>query len=207
MKMSTEKLYYQDSFLHSFSAKVLSCEPQGKSWSVVLDRTAFYPEGGGQPADHGVLGPARVLDVHEKNDVIFHTTDRPVEIGPVSGEIDWARRFDHMQQHSGEHICSGMICQQYQCDNVGFHLGADFVTIDFNASISWEDLLKIEARANEYIYENHPVSIQFHQGPELEKLSYRSKRLWMGRFALSPFPAPTAVPAAAPMLQAADRWA
>ena len=107
MKMSTEKLYYQDSFLHSFSAKVLSCEPQGKSWSVVLDRTAFYPEGGGQPADHGVLGPARVLDVHEKNDVIFHTTDRPVEIGPVSGEIDWARRFDHMQQHSGEHICSG----------------------------------------------------------------------------------------------------
>lgn len=188
MKMSTEKLYYQDSFLHSFSAKVLSCEPQGKSWSVVLDRTAFYPEGGGQPADHGVLGPARVLDVHEKNDVIFHTTDRPVEIGPVSGEIDWARRFDHMQQHSGEHICSGMICQQYQCDNVGFHLGADFVTIDFNASISWEDLLKIEARANEYIYENHPVSIQFHQGPELEKLSYRSKKALDGEVRIVSFP-------------------
>lgn len=126
--------------------------------------------------------------IHEKNDVIFHTTDRPVEIGPVSGEIDWARRFDHMQQHSGEHICSGMICQQYQCDNVGFHLGADFVTIDFNASISWEDLLKIEARANEYIYENHPVSIQFHQGPELEKLSYRSKKALDGEVRIVSFP-------------------
>ena len=188
MKMSTEKLYYQDSFLHSFSAKVLSCEPQGKSWSVVLDRTAFYPEGGGQPADHGVLGPARVLDVHEKNDVIFHTTDRPVEIGPVSGEIDWARRFDHMQQHSGEHICSGLICARYGCDNVGFHMGSDVITIDLSVELTQEQVRELEEAANRYIWEDHPIQIAFPSPQELEVLTYRSKKALTGRVRIVSFP-------------------
>ena len=100
--METEKLYYQDSFMEEFTATVLSCEEGKTDYQVVLDRTAFYPEGGGQPADHGTLDGARVTDVHEKNGVVFHTCDKAVEIGStVTGTLDWARRFDHMQQHSG----------------------------------------------------------------------------------------------------------
>ena len=108
--METEKLYYQDPFMQEFTATVLACEEAKNSFKVVLDRTAFYPEGGGQPADHGALGGAAVTDVHEKDGVIFHTCDQAVEIGEtVTGRIDWARRFDHMQQHSGEHIISGIL--------------------------------------------------------------------------------------------------
>ena len=125
--METEKLYYKDPYLREFFAEVLSCDPAGDGWRVVLDQTAFYPEGGGQPADHGVLktadGEAQITDVHEKNGVIFHTCGKPLKIGEaVTGVIDWPRRFDHMQQHSGEHIISGILCKLYQCDNVGFHL-------------------------------------------------------------------------------------
>ena len=91
------------------------------------------------------------------------------------GGFDWARRFDHMQQHSGEHICSGLICARYGCDNVGFHMGAESVTIDFNADIPWEELLEIEAAANRYIYEDHAIDIQLHRGAELDAIDYRSK--------------------------------
>ena len=146
--METEKLYYADPFLTDFTATVLDCQPGKNGYLVTLDRTAFYPEGGGQPADHGVLDRAAVTDVHEKNGVILHNVDRAVEIGKtVTGAIDWERRFDHMQQHSGEHICSGLICERFHCDNVGFHMGADIVTIDFNADISWEELLEIDYRS------------------------------------------------------------
>ena len=151
----TKKLYYDDPFLREFTARVLSCEAVKGGFAVVLDETAFYPEGGGQSADHGALGTVRVLDVHEKDGVITHLCDGALEPGAVvCGEIDWARRFDHMQQHSGEHICSGLICVRFDCDNVGFHMGADVVTIDFNAEIGWDALMEIEARANEYIYED-----------------------------------------------------
>ena len=103
--METEKLYYQDPYLTAFTARVLSCEKSKSGWAVVLDRTAFYPEGGGQPADHGTLGAVRVTDVHETKGVIFHTCDGPVEIGTqVAGAVDWPRRFDHMQQLSLIHI-------------------------------------------------------------------------------------------------------
>ena len=175
--METEKLYYADPFLKEFTATVLDCQAGKNGYTVTLDRTAFYPEGGGQPADHGTLDGAAVTDVHEKNGVIFHNVDRAVEIGKtVSGSIDWARRFDHMQQHSGEHICSGLICGRYGCDNVGFHMGADIVTIDFNADIPWEALLEIEGQANRYIQEDHPIDIQFHRGAELDAIDYRSKK-------------------------------
>ena len=187
--METEKLYYAAPFLKTFTATVLDCQPGKNGYTVTLDRTAFYPEGGGQPADHGTLDGAAVTDVHEKNGVIFHNVDRAVEIGKtVSGFIDWARRFDHMQQHSGEHICSGLICGRYGCDNVGFHMGADIVTIDFNADIPWEVLLEIEGQANRYIQEDHPIDIQFHRGVELDAIDYRSKKPLEGDVRIVSFP-------------------
>ena len=187
--METEKLYYADPFLKEFTATVLDCQAGKNGYTVTLDRTAFYPEGGGQPADHGTLDGAAVTDVHEKNGVIFHNVDRAVEIGKtVSGSIDWARRFDHMQQHSGEHICSGIICGRYGCDNVGFHMGTDIVTIDFNADIPWEELLEIEGQANRYIQEDHPIDIQFHRGAELDAIDYRSKKPLEGDVRIVAFP-------------------
>ena len=187
--METEKLYYADPFLKEFTATVLDCQAGKNGYTVTLDRTAFYPEGGGQPADHGTLDGAAVTDVHEKNGVILHNVDRAVEIGKtVSGFIDWARRFDHMQQHSGEHICSGLICGRYGCDNVGFHMGADIVTIDFNADIPWEALLEIEGQANRYIQEDHPIDIQFHRGAELDAIDYRSKKPLEGDVRIVAFP-------------------
>ena len=187
--METEKLYYADPFLKEFTATVLDCQAGKNGYTVTLDRTAFYPEGGGQPADHGTLDGAAVTDVHEKNGVIFHNVDSAVEIGKtVSGSIDWARRFDHMQQHSGEHICSGLICGRYGCDNVGFHMGTDIVTIDFNADIPWEELLEIEGQANRYIQEDHPIDIQFHRGAELDAIDYRSKKPLEGDVRIVAFP-------------------
>ena len=187
--METEKLYYADPFLKTFTATVLDCQPGKNGFVVTLDRTAFYPEGGGQPADHGTLDGAAVTDVHEKNGVVLHNVDSAVEIGKtVTGVIDWARRFDHMQQHSGEHICSGLICGRCHCDNVGFHMGTDMVTIDFNADIPWEELLEIEAQANQYIYEDHPIDIQFHRGAELDAIDYRSKKPLEGDVRIVAFP-------------------
>ena len=187
--MGTEKLYYADPFLTDFTATVLDCQPGKNGYLVTLDRTAFYPKGGGQPADHGVLDRAAVTDVHEKNGVILHNVDRAVEIGKtVAGAIDWGRRFDHMQQHSGEHICSGLICERFHCDNVGFHIGADIVTIDFNADIPWEELLEIEAAANRYIYEDHAIDIQLHRGAELDAIDYRSKKPLEGDVRIVTFP-------------------
>ena len=187
--METEKLYYQDPYLTTFTAKVLTCEPAKTGFLVTLDRTAFYPEGGGQPADHGTLGAAAVTDVHEKDGVIFHTCDAPVETGAaVEGSIDWPRRFDHMQQHSGEHILSGLLCSLYDCDNVGFHLGADTVTIDYNPELSWEQVLEAERRANETIWADTPVEITFPSPEALEQLHYRSKKELTGQVRIVTFP-------------------
>ncbi|MBQ9493625.1 MAG: alanyl-tRNA editing protein [Oscillibacter sp.] len=187
--METEKLYYADAFLTDFSARVLQCEPHKGNYLVTLDRTAFYPEGGGQPADSGTLGGAAVLDAHERDGVILHTCDRPLEPGAdVTGQIDWARRFDHMQQHSGEHIISGILCEMFDCDNVGFHLGADTVTIDYNAVIPWEAALEAEARANAVIWEDRETEITFPSREELEHMSYRSKKALTGSVRIVTFP-------------------
>ena len=187
--MPTEKLYYQDPYLTAFDACVLTCEPSQTGFLVTLDRSAFYPEGGGQPCDRGTLGDVRVLDVQEKNGTVFHTVDAPVEIGEnLRGVIDWDRRFDHMQQHSGEHIVSGMLCQRFACDNVGFHMGEDLVTIDYNADIPWEALLEVEAAANRYLWEDHPVDIQLHRGEELSAIDYRSKKAIPGDVRIVTFP-------------------
>ncbi|WP_312635238.1 alanine--tRNA ligase-related protein [Oscillibacter sp.] len=187
--METEKLYYTDPFLKEFSAKVLTCEAVKTGWEVVLDQTAFYPEGGGQPADHGTLNGVSVFDVHEKNGVLFHICENPVEIGEtVTGQLDWARRFDHMQQHSGEHILSGILCEAHDCDNVGFHMGADTITIDYNADISWEQALEAERRANEYIWADVPIDISFPTPEELKSVDYRSKKELTGQVRIVSFP-------------------
>ena len=187
--MQTEKLYYEDPFLREFPATVQTCEPAKDGWRVTLDCTAFYPEGGGQPADHGTLGGVRVTDVHERDGVIFHTCDGPVEPGAmVMGTIDWVRRFDHMQQHSGEHIISGILCEKFHCDNVGFHLGAETVTIDYNADISWDQALEAERLANEAVWADRPVEISCPLPEELAELNYRSKKELTGRVRIVTFP-------------------
>ena len=187
--MDTAKLYYDEPFLREFTAQVLSCEAEKQHWSVVLDRTAFYPEGGGQPADRGTLNSAAVLDVQERSGVIVHTCDAPLPVGErVSGSIDWARRFDHMQQHSGEHILSGLLCSTFHCDNVGFHMGADVVTIDYNAPITWEQALEVERRANAYIWADHPIRIWYPSAEELAALPYRSKKELTGAVRITEFP-------------------
>lgn len=187
--MDTVKLYYESAYTQDFTAVVASCEAVKNGFAVTLDRTAFYPEGGGQPADHGTLGEARVLDVHEKNGVVTHLCDRALSAGAeVGGRIDWARRFDHMQQHSGEHIISGLLCSTFHCDNVGFHMGADVVTIDYNAPITWEQALEVERRANAYIWADHPIRIWYPSAEELAALPYRSKKELTGAVRITEFP-------------------
>ena len=187
--MDTVKLYYDNAYTQDFTAVVQSCEAVKNGFAVTLDRTAFYPEGGGQPADHGTLGEARVLDVHEKDGVVTHLCDRALSVGAeVSGHIDWARRFDHMQQHSGEHIISGLLCSTFHCDNVGFHMGADVVTIDYNAPITWEQALEVERRANAYIWADHPIRIWYPSAEELAALPYRSKKELTGAVRITEFP-------------------
>ena len=187
--METEKLYYQDPYQTTFTARVLTCKPSKGGCLVTLDRTAFYPEGGGQPADHGVLGGVTVTDVHEKDGVIFHTCDKVVEPGStVEGSIDWTRRFDHMQQHSGEHILSGLLCSLYDCSNVGFHLGADTVTIDYDRELTWEQVLEAERQANEAIWRDTPAEITFPAPDALAQLDYRSKKELTGQVRIVTFP-------------------
>ena len=187
--MDTVKLYYENAYTQDFTAVVQSCEAVKNGFAVTLDRTAFYPEGGGQPADQGTLGEARVLDVHEKDGVVTHLCDRALSVGAeVSGRIDWARRFDHMQQHSGEHIISGLLCSTFHCDNVGFHMGADVVTIDYNAPITWEQALEVERRANAYIWADHPIRIWYPSAEELAALPYRSKKELTGAVRITEFP-------------------
>ena len=140
-------------------------------------------------ADHGTLGGVRVTDVHERDGVIFHTCDGPLEPGAmVMGSIDWDRRFDHMQQHSGEHIISGILCEKFRCDNVGFHLGAETVTIDYNAGISWEQALEAERLANETVWADRPVEISYPSPEELAALDYRSKKELTGKVRIVAFP-------------------
>lgn len=185
----TEKLFYADSFLQEFHATVTGCEKTKNGWEVQLDRTAFYPEGGGQPADHGTLGGAAVSDVRERDGVIYHTCDRALEAGgQVDGKIDFARRFDFMQQHSGEHIVSGILCGRFHCDNVGFHIGHELVTIDFNAELSPEDVAEVERLANQYIWEDHPIAVTWPDQAELDALHYRSKKALTGAVRIVTWP-------------------
>ena len=189
LSATVEKLYEENPFLARFTARVRSCAQGRKGWDVILDQTAFYPEGGGQPYDLGALGGVQVLEVHEREGHVVHTCSAPLEEGStVEGEIDWARRFDLMQHHSGEHIVSGLAHTMYGCDNVGFHMGADVITIDFNVELTQDQVRALEAAANRYIWEDHPVQITYPSPEELAHLEYRSKKAIQGQVRIVSFP-------------------
>lgn len=172
----TEKLYYTESHIHEFSARVLSCEKAKKGFAVVLDKTAFFPEGGGQPADTGLIGPAAVRDVQEQNGEILHYTDQALTSGQeYACALDWEQRLCRMQNHSGEHIVSGITHKLYGFDNVGFHMGAECMTIDFSGELSWEQLTEIETLANQAVRDDLPVTASFPDPEALSSLEYRSK--------------------------------
>lgn len=173
----TRKLFYEDSHLAAFSAKVLSCEENGRGYTVILDATAFYPEGGGQAGDTGTLGGVRVLDTREQGEQVVHFCDGPLTPGEtVEGRIDYDARFLRMQQHSGEHIVSGIINRRWGYHNVGFHMGAESTTIDFDGVIPADALPEIEAEANAAVWANIPLHIWTPGPEELTRVPYRTKR-------------------------------
>ncbi len=175
--METVKLFYEDSHLQTFTARVISCEETEKGCRVVLDATAFYPEGGGQACDLGTLGDANVADVQEQDGVIYHLCDQKLEAGQkVEGRIDWNRRFSLMQQHSGEHIVSGIVHRLFGWHNVGFHMGSSLMTIDFDGPIPAEALADIERRANEAVWANLPIRCWYPDRQTLPTVAYRSKK-------------------------------
>jgi len=173
----TEKLYYADSYQKEFSAKVEELHPlAGDLWGIVLDRTAFYPEGGGQPCDTGWLDDIPVQAVLEKDGSIMHVTaTRPVG-NTVVGRLNWRRRFDHMQQHSGEHILSAVFADLFGRENIGFHLGADAVYIDVTMdSLTGEQAAAAEAAANAVVFANLPVKCQMVSDHDLAKFPLRKQ--------------------------------
>ena len=175
--METRKLYYENCLLREFTAEVLSCEKCEKGFAVILSATAFYPEGGGQACDLGTLGEARVLDVQEWEEAVVHYCDCPLETATtVTGVIDWQRRFDLMQQHTGEHMVSGVIHKRYGWHNVGFHVGSEVVTIDFDGIVPQEDLPAIEAEVNAGIWADLAVRCWYPSPEELPNVGYRTKK-------------------------------
>lgn len=192
-----EKLYYENVHMTEFEATVMECAYDEKKnvYKIVLNRTAFFPEEGGQVADTGTLSftqdvkenslhsyqePATIcltlLDAHIKNDIIYHYVEKEIPVGTiVKGSVDWNRRFDFMQQHSGEHIISGLVNKHFGYDNVGFHLGLQEVTLDFNGTLTLEQLREIEREANAAVWKNLPITITYPSSDELCRLEYRSK--------------------------------
>lgn len=173
----TERLYDKDSFLKEFTATVLDSYEKADGYFTVLDKTAFFPEGGGQPSDVGFLDNARVYDVQINEGVIYHYTTKQFQKGQtVTGRIDFNRRFDFMQQHSAEHIVSGIAHSLYGCENVGFHLSEDIVTLDFDKFLTDDKLFQIEELANRRVYENAAFNCYYPEVETLKILSYRSKK-------------------------------
>ena len=182
----TQKYYEADAYRREADALILAAEPDGRGGGkLALDGTVFYPEGGGQPADHGTLtlpdgARLTVTDVHEQGGVIWHRVDAlPDTAAPgtaVTGRIDWAWRFDKMQQHTGEHILSGILHQMFGAENVGFHIGSDAVRMDTSVPISAEGLREAELAANRIVWQNVPVLITYPTREELTRMTYRSKK-------------------------------
>ncbi|MBR4201663.1 MAG: alanyl-tRNA editing protein [Oscillospiraceae bacterium] len=182
--MKTEKLYDKNAYMRHFTAKVLSCEPladakkrgDGAAYGIILDRTAFFPEGGGQTADTGNLGNAVISDVQEIDGEIVHMADVPLPVGAeIAGELNWEERFRKMQNHTGEHLVSGIVHSQFGYDNVGFHLGTDGVTVDFSGVLTASELAFVEYIANRVVGLNVPVKISYPSAEEVAEMEYRSK--------------------------------
>src|SRR5271165_7026940 len=183
--MSTHRLYYDDSYLQNFDARLISCEPCApvtgpagavQAWEVLLDRSAFYPSSGGQPNDIGLLGDANVLDVRDEGDDIVHVVDRAVPNGDVKGCVQWPRRFDHMQQHTGQHMLSAMFQERFGLPTVSFHLGAELCTIDLRGPEPSPDILQGAQRAaNKAIFEDRPVTVRYGTADQLAQLGVRKE--------------------------------
>lgn len=183
--MATHRLYYEDAYLHNFEARVISCEPASfrstesgpqAAWEIVLDQSAFYPTSGGQPFDLGMIGEARVFDVRDDGEDIVHVVDRELKVGEAKGCIDWARRFDHMQQHTGQHLLSAMFQERYGLPTVSFHLGSELNTIDLQGTEPVQDVLRGAQRAaNAVIFEDRPVTVRYGTAEQLAELGVRKE--------------------------------
>ena len=175
--METRKLYYKDCHLRQFTATVTACEKTENGWYISLDQTAFYPEGGGQACDLGTLDDATVLDVQEQGETVVHLCDKALRVGQsVTGTIDWDRRFDLMQQHTGEHLLSGLIHRRFGYHNSGFHVGAQVMEVDFDGPIPADALWELESQANALVWANLPVNCYYPSQQELPNVQYRTKR-------------------------------
>ena len=175
--MHSVKRYYEDCHLRQFETRVVACEETDRGYEILLEETAFFPEGGGQAWDQGTLGPVKVLEVRERGEAVVHLCDGPLTVGEtVEGVLDWDRRFDQMQQHTGEHIVSGIVHRLYGFDNVGFHVGADVITVDFDGIIPQEALPLIEAEANQVVWQNLTLRCWYPSEEELPTVGYRTKR-------------------------------
>ncbi len=175
--MKTEMAYYRNGYQKSIESKIIDCIKSQKGYDVVLEDTCFYPEGGGQPADKGILDGQEVLDVQEKKGVVYHTVKNSITIGNVvKGEIDWEYRFDLMQNHTAEHIISGLAYRKYGAHNIGFHMGKEFITLDFDKKLSPEEVRTLELGVNEAVIQNKIINIYYPTKEQLQKLDYRSKK-------------------------------
>ena len=172
----TERLYYRDSYLRQFEARVVKAEQTAQGCDVVLNATAFYPTSGGQPHDLGIMAGARIQEVVECDDEIVHRLDRPVAGERLACEVDWERRFDHMQQHTGQHLLSQALVRAAKRNTVGFHMGADYVTVDLDAEgIGQQQLSEAERLANTIIYENRPIAARIVSDSEVSALGLRKE--------------------------------
>ena len=175
----TNRLYYDNAYLTAFDATVLACRPNGDQYDVLLDRSAFYPTSGGQPFDTGTLGDARVTDVNVDGGEVWHTVTQPLSVGStVHGNIDWPRRFDHMQQHAGDHMIASALHRLMGGVTIGLHISADVSTIDVSmpggaTRITDEDVRRIEADVNERIQQDVPIRCWFPEAAELATLPLR----------------------------------
>lgn len=177
----TRKLYYEDSHLARFTARVLSCEPGKDCYEVVLDQTAFFPGGGGQLPDTGGMNMARVIGAKERGEDVVHFVTAPMAVGSVvECRLNWSQRLRRMQNHSGEHVISGIIHSKFGYENTGFHMGEDFVTVDYSGELTAGQIYEIEREANLAVASNVPVRCWYPDKAELDALEYRSKKELQG---------------------------
>ena len=185
----TEKLYYASGETRTFTATVLSCAPEDGGYAVTLDRTALFPGGGGQEPDEGTLGGERLVSLREEDETVIHIVPEPLTVGAtVSGEVDWNVRFPRMQGHSGEHIFSGTVHRLFGGENVGFHMGAEAMTLDFSVELSAQDVALAELEANRAVWRDLPVNSLLPADEELADMPYRSKKELSGRVRIVEIP-------------------
>lgn len=184
-----DTLYYKDNYVKEFNTKIKDCIKEDNKILIELENTAFYPEGGGQPADTGYIDDVKVIDVQEKDNKIYHMVEQEIEIGKVVNcKVDFEKRFSNMQHHTAEHIISGLVCKKYNCDNVGFHMGNDFVTMDFNVNLNKKQIEEIEEKANDAVYRNIEIVEKIISEEDSKKIEYRSKKKISGNIRLIEIP-------------------